>query len=90
MYYDGFFLGRADTVDRIIRWTQKGMEGVWHGDPNLGDPADIFYSIFFIAYGAPFGLSNDQGSSAPPVQVCYQSPTSGHLHKYFDHISDVF
>ena len=72
MYFDAFFLGRVDTVDRIIRWANKEMEQVWHGDPNLGNAADIFYNIFLIAYIAPFGLCNDETCFSPPVQVCSQ------------------
>ena len=70
MYFDGWFFGRIDEVDRILRWVRKGMEEVWHGDPNLGSPAsDLFYGVLFQGYGAPKGLSYDTGSSSPPVQV---------------------
>ena len=71
MYFDGFFLGRVDTVDRLIRWANKGMEGIWHGDTNLGTSADLFYNILFIFYITPFGLCNDEWYCwGPPVQVC--------------------
>lgn len=66
---DGFFLGRIDTVDRILRLTRKSMEEIWHADPNLGVAGDIFYDAFFIAYSAPFGLCNDVNCFSPPIQV---------------------
>ena len=69
MYFDGFFFGRIDQTDRILRWIKKEMEGLWHGDPNLGSAADLFYGVLFKGYGSPSGLCNDEGCSGPPIQV---------------------
>lgn len=69
MYFDGWFFGRIDEVDRILRWVGKNMEEVWHGDPNLGVSSDLFYGTLFQGYGPPKGFCNGVGCSAPPIQV---------------------
>ena len=69
MYFDTFFINRIDTVDRIVRWADNNMDGVWHADPNLDQEADIFYDTFFIDYSPPYGFCSDQACKGPPVQA---------------------
>ena len=72
MGFDGFFFARLDFVDRATRLKNGTMEQIWHGDPSLGNVADIFYGAFFKHYDPPPGFCFDQRCSDPPIQVCFE------------------
>lgn len=48
--YDGEFLVRIDTRDKVARRQNKTLEMVWHGSANLGKDADLFTSVLYDHY----------------------------------------
>ena len=71
MGFDGFFFGRIDYDDKLLRLNQSRMEMVWRGNKSLQETAEIFTGVTFNGYGAPSGFCFDQrcGASNTPIQV---------------------
>ncbi|XP_071483413.1 lysosomal alpha-mannosidase-like [Diadema antillarum] len=68
MGFDGFFFGRLSYNDKLHRLNTKTMEQVWHGNPSLGSPADLFFGALYNGYNPPKGFCFDRGCNDPPIQ----------------------
>ena len=68
MSLDGFFLGRIDYGDKLLRLKGQRMEMIWRGSKNLGEETDIFNGVLYNNYAAPSGFCFDQSCHDPPIQ----------------------
>ena len=68
MSYDGFFFGRIDYADKILRMNEQRMELVWRGSANLKQSSDIFTGVLYHLYMAPPKYCFDSQCQDPPIQ----------------------
>ncbi|XP_076239948.1 lysosomal alpha-mannosidase II [Calliopsis andreniformis] len=57
--FDGMFFGRLDYQDKVKRLSNKTMEFIWKGSPNLGSRADLFTVALYNNYSPPPGFCFD-------------------------------
>ena len=67
MGYDGFFFGRNDYDDKILRLNKTKMEMVWKPSKSLGGAADIFTGVTYNNYAAPRGFCFDMLCDDQPI-----------------------
>ncbi|XP_051050981.1 lysosomal alpha-mannosidase isoform X2 [Phodopus roborovskii] len=75
MGFDGFFLGRIDYQDKIVREKKLKMEEVWRGSASLKPPtADLFTGVLPNNYNPPKNLCWDVLCADQPLVEDSQSP----------------
>lgn len=75
MGFDGFFLGRIDYQDKIVRQKKLKMEEVWRASASLKSPAaDIFTGVLPNNYNPPKDLCWDMLCADKPMVEDPESP----------------
>ncbi|XP_006768284.1 PREDICTED: lysosomal alpha-mannosidase, partial [Myotis davidii] len=75
MGFDGFFFGRLDYQDKLVRKMKLEMEQVWRGSASLKPPtADLFTSVLPNNYNPPENLCWDVVCADKPIVDDRRSP----------------
>ncbi|CAO2610985.1 Lysosomal alpha-mannosidase [Lemmus lemmus] len=75
MGFDGFFLGRIDYQDKVVRQKKLKMEEVWRASTSLKPPtADLFTGVLPNNYNPPKNLCWDVLCADKPMVEDPQSP----------------
>ncbi|XP_004635625.1 lysosomal alpha-mannosidase isoform X2 [Octodon degus] len=75
MGFDGFFFGRLDYQDKLVRKKRREMEQVWRASTSLKPPAaDLFTGVLPNNYNPPEGLCWDVLCADKPVVDDPRSP----------------
>ncbi|XP_012923863.1 lysosomal alpha-mannosidase isoform X3 [Heterocephalus glaber] len=75
MGFDGFFFGRLDYQDKLVRKERREMEQVWRASASLRAPtADLFTGVLPNNYNPPEGLCWDVLCADQPVVDDPRSP----------------
>ena len=69
MGFDGFFFGRHDYDDHILRINHTRLELMWQPSPSLGSNGDLFTGILYKGYGPPSGFCFDTVCTNDFIQV---------------------
>ncbi|XP_012584626.1 PREDICTED: lysosomal alpha-mannosidase isoform X1 [Condylura cristata] len=75
MGFDGFFFGRLDYQDKIVRKAEREMELMWRASASLKPPvADLFTSVLPNLYNPPDSMCWDTVCADKPVVDDPRSP----------------
>ncbi|XP_076427921.1 lysosomal alpha-mannosidase isoform X4 [Peromyscus maniculatus bairdii] len=75
MGFDGFFLGRIDYQDKLLRKKELKMEEVWRASASLKPPiADLFTGVLPNTYDPPENLCWDMLCGNSPIMEDPRSP----------------
>ncbi|XP_076428082.1 lysosomal alpha-mannosidase-like isoform X2 [Peromyscus maniculatus bairdii] len=75
MGFDGFFLGRIDYQDKLLRKKELKMEEVWRASASLKPPiADLFTGVLPHTYDPPENLCWDVLCGNSPIMEDPRSP----------------
>ncbi|XP_036278768.1 lysosomal alpha-mannosidase isoform X2 [Pipistrellus kuhlii] len=75
MGFDGFFFGRLDYQDKLVRKAKLEMEQVWRGSASLKPPAaDLFTGVLPNMYNPPDNLCWDVLCADKPIVDDRRSP----------------
>nr|XP_048290616.1 lysosomal alpha-mannosidase isoform X1 [Myodes glareolus] len=75
MGFDGFFLGRIDYQDKVVRQKKRKMEEVWRASASLKPPAaDLFTGVLPNNYNPPKDLCWDVLCADKPMVEDPKSP----------------
>ncbi|XP_033225890.1 lysosomal alpha-mannosidase-like [Belonocnema kinseyi] len=67
MGFDGQLFARIDIHDKAQRFATKTAEFIWRGSPSLGENANLFTSVLYYHYNAPYGFCFDINCKDEPL-----------------------